>query len=114
MSYAIANIIYGVPLNEAGNNLMNKWADEGDERFFEEDDACGFTMLYNGSADYAGYCGVNLMQFDECEDFRPVSSLNVQPTQEQIDEANSKIAKLHPDLKAILPEIGTYLVWSTS
>ena len=117
MSYAIANIIYGVLLNRKANDLINKWEqDESSDLWYEDKDGiCGFRMLYTGSADYAGYCGVRLTSFDECgEDFRPISSLNVQPTQEQIDEMNSKIEKLHPDLRAILPEIGIYLVWSTS
>lgn len=116
MSYAIANVIYGVPLNEEANDLINKWEqDETNDNWFEDNDGtCGFTMLYTGSADYAGYCGVSLMEFDECEDFRPISSLNVQPTEKQIEEVKAKVAKLHPELKAVLPEIGTYLVWSTS
>lgn len=93
--YSIISIIYGVPLNEEVNNLMQEWASPGsfpdigiqsDElaKWLEDggsdwtdDDGCqilagedqpwGFKTLYHGgSSYYVGYCGVKLGEFDEC------------------------------------------------
>ena len=39
MSYAIANIIYGVPLNRKANDLINKWEqDESSDLWYEDKD----------------------------------------------------------------------------
>lgn len=117
MSYAIANIIYGVPLTEEVSDLMNKWEqDETNDNWFESNDGqCGFTTLYSGSAPQTiGFCGVLLGTLKEFKLYESLSKINTQPTALQIAKTTEKISKLHPEIKALLPDVDVYLVWSTS
>jgi hypothetical protein len=124
--YAIGHIIYGVPLTEKISKKINKWENqepEDDEPegvespWFEDDDGvCGFTTMYSGSGDYTpGYCGVELLEFDECEElFLGDETFQMKPTSKQKASALKRIEKLHPDLKKLLPKVGLYIVWSSS
>lgn len=107
MSYAIANVIYGVPLTkEVGFLIYGKDAEPED---------LGFEILYSGSADYSpGFCGVSLYLFDECSDSFPASQLVLVPTPEQRAQAEAKIAQLPEDVRKLCPPLNTYIVWSTS
>lgn len=109
MSYAVIDIIVGVPLNDAVRKKMREWENDGDERW--DDDGCGFETLYSagGESPY-GYCGVKV---DSLETYTPqlVSSLK-QPTREQIEEAEKLVAKLDPELRKLAGDFGVYFIWS--
>lgn len=104
--YTIGNIIYGVP-------LTRKLASEIDRLLLDPEEV-GLTMLYRGSGDNTGYCGVKLDRFDECSDVLKISDLNVKPTPEQKKEALEKIFNLPKELTEFLEMTDTYIVWSNS
>ncbi len=104
MSYAIANVIYGIPLTEEIHKAIKE----------EEPEDLGFEVMYSGSAQYTpGFCGVRLCGFDECGDIA-VKDLAFEPTREQRAEAEVKIAELPEYIRKVCQPVDTYIVWSTS
>ncbi len=138
--YSIMNVIYGVPLTRKVNELINKWEETDDDRWADaDDDMCGFETLYHGSADrIIGFCGVCLGEFTECDEIIKInedaieisedsppknrkygpklqsSKIKLKPSKKEIAEAQSKIDALDPEIKKILPEVGLYIITSTS
>lgn len=116
MSYAIFTVVYGVPLTEAAAELIDEW--EGDvnhEKWFEDEHGtCGFTMLYTAGGPMAGFCGAKLATFDEACDYFKLDDIVVAPTQEQVDDALKRVARLPPELQVLCPDPGVYVVPSSS
>lgn len=107
MSYAIGNIIYGIPLTDEIREAMRSRPDE------EEEDL-GFEMEYSGSAPYRpGWCGVRLDTINECIDTR-VWAVRWVPTDEERAQAAELIAALPAEIRAVAGEPDVYIVWSSS
>lgn len=64
MSYAIGNVIFGLPLTSEAV----KWLSEENSIEPIEDDEIlrGIEFLYSAGGDRIGFCGVLLGLFDEC------------------------------------------------
>jgi len=80
-----------------------------------------FDISYTGECPdiEPGYCGACLIDFpifnrDGNFPYSPVKSEELQATQDQKDEAQKLIDKLPDEVKAIMPEIGYYVIDSTS
>ena len=107
MSYAIANVIYGVPLTKEIHLALA----DADEDF----ETAGFTPYYSGGGSYApGFCGVELGDFDECGGHILFSSLKYAPTPEQKAEAETRLAELPEYIRKVCLPVDTYIVWSSS
>lgn len=113
MTYAICQVIYGVPLSEKVSILL---ADGEPEDF-------GFESLYSGSAPTTpGYCGVVVFEFDECQNYQKWTDFTSQGdkvTEKQKSKALSKFNNLDPEVKEALKEDGIegpelFMVWHTS
>lgn len=132
--FSIMNIIYGVPLTRDAIEKIDEWERNNSENWFESNGlTCGFEILYNRST-YVGFCGVNLGSFNELENYinidpsipciRIQKSFNskksnekvitLKPTQNQIDETTKLVENLHPLLRSLVPDIGLYIVISSS
>lgn len=130
--YAIAHVFYGVPLTHEVSNLINKWEEENDPRWFEtREGVCGFTTEYHGASPYhVGYCGICLGEFDECGDAVEVDEslhslrlivhdddkriVPLRPTARQIAEAKKKVMALDPAFGPLIKPIGVYFVFGSS
>ncbi len=113
MSYAIANIIYGIPFTDEIQNRIEPEGVLNEEIDGPED--LGFQMLYSGSSGVRpGFCGVMLYRFDECSEPFSISQLILKPTAEQKAEAEAKIAELPKDVREVCLPLDTYIVWSSS
>lgn len=119
MSYAICQVVYGVPVTERLSSLVDEeeFEDMGDLRDL------GFEMLYSGSANYSpGYCGVPIFEFDECDDLTKWSDFTAKVnvlTEEQKSEALEQFNALDPKILEALKEDGIegpdiYLIWHSS
>lgn len=115
--YAIATIIYGIPITSA----LSRKADK-DEMYLEE---CGFEMLYSGGAeDDVGYMGYKCGEFDECADAIRFSELEQMKAslpefeKEAVLEKVRQFSLKYPELAEVLIQakisVDFYLVWSTS
>jgi hypothetical protein len=114
MSYAIGYIIYGVPYSEEIDNLFE--SDVNDNEDIEEmsPEDLGFELVYSGSADIRpGWCGVHLDTIDECGTQR-VKDLILSPTEQQKQEAITKINALPENIKKLCDEVDTYIIWGSS
>lgn len=117
MTYAIATIIYGIPLNDDVHNIIFNWLqqtgeDEGIDEFVDEH----FTTLYTAYGGPAGYCGVEIFEFSEGDDI-DISLLKdklVTPSSEIISKAEKEILKISKELLKLLPKPDLYLVWNSS
>ena len=118
MSYAIANIIYGIPwtdelydLNESIGDDTPEWAES-----WLEESMFGFTELYSGCAERTvGYLGVRLGSFDECSDYFLLCDLDkYKPTDEQVLSVMKELEWLPEQVRSLCKPIGIYVVWSTS
>lgn len=112
MAYAIANFIYGVPLSEAAR----VWYECNDSAI--KDIFTNFTKLYSDYNHASAYCGEHLYKTSEVEDaisFRDLT-LNVfcAITEEMRISAQNKYDTLPLEVKALLPPLGIYLIWSSS
>ena len=109
--YTIANVIYGIPITDEIYKLFN---DEILNKYPDFDENQDFTILYSGGADRTvGYCGVELYEFDECDDF-PLNEITGGPTEEEKEEVHRMIDALPQEIKDVMPKIDVWVVWSTS
>lgn len=104
--YAIGNIIYGIPYSE---EIL---------AFFENNESLDpaeyFEFVYSGSGDIpAGWCGVLLDSISEGNN-TSLKELELQPSEENVEQVKEKFNKLPHDIKKICLPIDVYLVWSTS
>jgi len=114
--YSITNIIYGYPITTEISNLIIKKEEDPNSDWNEDNDmVCGFNKYYHGSSDcIVGYVGVELDSFDECGEMLKPSSLKMQPTEKQKQQALKKINALTPDFKKLVGEPDVFFVFSTS
>ena len=117
--YSIVNVIYGIPITDEiekrNQELLDADPNEEDESLGEELECYGFETFYSGShSGIVGYLGVELSDFDECHSYLKFKDLKFEPTPAQKAEAEKKIANLDNRFKDVLPEIGVYLIFSTS
>jgi hypothetical protein len=76
--YTIVNVVYGTPFEDASEKELNA---------IEYLEDSGLHSYYTGSGDYAPTIfGVELCEFDECQMALDVSTLQLVPTPEQIEE----------------------------
>lgn len=124
MSYAIANVVYGVPLTEEVWDAVRRYVESPEyaavevheeEIDLDDPESFGFETMYSGSGDRPGYCGVKITDFDECSS-QPWGKILSQasPTKTQMIEAGEKISKLPACVRAVVGEPTLWLVWSSS
>jgi hypothetical protein len=106
--YSIGHVIFGAPVTE----LIEKIAEERDEEIDSEDGGY-FIDQYNGGGGPSGYIGVELASFDCCDSFL-FDKINVEPTTTQSLETLNKVEALPADYRNVLPDIGIWVVWSSS
>ena len=110
MSYAIANVIYGVPVTRKLITAMGR----------EDNDditSIGFESLYSASGDKAGYCGVKLGEFDETTELLKLSkveAMRAKLTAKKEATVAKQIAALPAWVKKALPPVDIYVVFSSS
>lgn len=119
MSYAIAQVVFGVPLTEKVEKHVKSLPADC-ELFYEE----GWETAYQGGGyREIGYCGVEVHEFDECNahKYPKWDELNqkAQPTQDQRTEAYRLFHKLDPVYRELLAADGItdpylFIVWSSS
>lgn len=115
--YTIVTVVYGTPLTEEIQQLINKWEEDLDcDKWYDNRDGiCGFKTLYSGHDGHSsGFCGIALSQFDESDGYNDVSKTIPEVTEEQKKEALELINELDDEIKAIMKPIGLYFIWSTS
>ena len=116
--YTIGNIIYGVPINDRVRGFIARCneeltEEEYSELFNDEEQLKGFAHMYHGGCiGLVGYCGIPIGEFDVIEDVL-IDSIP-QPSEEQIAQANEMIEALPKVVRALIPEVGHYIVWSSS
>lgn len=102
MSYAIFEIVYGIPLTSEDKPLSTELEDIVDSEEYEL-----IHTRYSGFASYTPtFCGVSLGEFDECEPVIEVSKLNMTPTQDQIDEFNSAFDQMPAEVQQMIRDYG--------
>ena len=102
MSYAIFEIVYGIPLTSDDKMLHAELQDVVNS---EEYDL--IHTRYSGFATQEpAFCGVSLGEFDECEPVIEVSKLNMAPTQDQIDEFNSAFNQMPAEVQQMIRDYG--------
>ena len=110
MSYAIANVIIGIPLTEEIHTALDEM--EGDDSRDPED---WFEVLYTASGQFSpGYCGEKISEFTECDGDIPVGDLRFVPTKKLRELAEKKCFKLPEAIKKVARPFGVYVVWSSS
>ncbi len=136
MSYAIAKVIYGIPLTRAAGELINRWEEDEDSPWIETTHGlCGFTSLYSAGGDGPiGYCGIDLGEFSEFETYITIKlpndegnhELQIRPdrgnvrriplsiSQIEKDQAQREINNVHQELWELCPEPGFFIVFSSS
>jgi hypothetical protein len=116
MSYAIGNIIFGVPI-PFGSDLVKALAKEpcpGDDdtcmNIMDNNESAGFFRCYEGTN--PAWFGVNLGEIDETEDV----DLNSLPRVTDAVRATytERLSKLPDHLRTLFPEPRWMIVWSSS
>lgn len=136
MSYAIANVIYGIPITKENffDKLENLKMHQIPKSFLEEhfndleglsmedvatvfgENGSPFTSKYSGSADETPmWFGLELDSFDETANVR-ISDLQLEPSLVQALEVKVKFEELPEFIREILKDdkIDVHIVWSTS
>lgn len=118
MSYAIANIIYGIPVTtdlveKIRDYILNNNIDSYPEAELEE---AGFKLLYSaGGEQLTGYLGVSLGEISECDEPILISEIcKIEPTFAQTPQVEDWIKELPEYMKKLVPKPSIYLVWSNS
>lgn len=118
MTYTRIKIIIGAPVTEELSKAMDRWEDEGDERWAELEDL-GFVELYHGGYDgLLGFIGEELGEIDECATYtlftgdppkltyvsrQETKEIELLPTMDQINSAKEKMAALPDHIKELIP-----------
>jgi hypothetical protein len=107
--YTIGHVIYGAPITKE----IEEVAEQRDEEVSEYDGGYFETFYHGGASKEQGYIGIELKEFDECEDLL-FSELDIEPTDEQRQEVVDKIGTLPEEYRKVLKPIDRYIVWSSS
>jgi hypothetical protein len=113
MSYAIGNIIYGIPLDLDEEDLP----EDHILREAVDGEYDGFLSYYSGSGDIPAAFGVEIDSFDECCFSIDISSLRLAPTDAQLRQYERLLEHVDQEVKAELEKFGeprTFILWSTS
>lgn len=121
MSYAIVDIVYGIPLTEelrkANDKFYEGYATEDlpEEAFIleGEDEGGLFKYEYSASLNMPAYLGVSIDSFDECSN-SPMPDFYSMLTKEDKKKAEDKFNQLPEHLKEVALPIGFYMIWSSS
>lgn len=119
MTYAIVNVMYGVPLSH------NDWTEERSELIQHaiedpttEPNEVGFHKFYSGGSDLEPAAfGVILGEFNEATHHTEMSEVIKEPTPEQIRRYSEVLAELDTPLRTDVESYGeprVFLLWSTS
>lgn len=123
MSYAIANVIYGVPLTSELVKAHAKHCralygeDENKWPVVLEDVSDGgiFEMFYTSLGEPSGFLGTHISSFYESAEPTPLLDLiPTEITSEVIEKTKNKIEQLPEYLKEVVSRPGLYIVWSSS
>lgn len=124
MSYAIGNVIYGIPLTEDLSDLFDEIEDMGPEHDLYEfynsrkdtEFFPGFKRLYSAGGEPVGYLGQELMDIDECQNVKLDDLLEAKNliTLEMITKINEIISNFPKAVKDLCPEPDVWIVWSSS
>jgi len=115
MSYAIGNVIYGVPWTEELENYYNELENKDQDLYYSLPDKLGFEMLYSASAQiYPGYLGVSLAKISECNDVKLSDLISKQPTEKQKEDIRKQIEVLPQAARELMDEADIYIIWSSS
>lgn len=113
--YAIARIIYGVPLVSNDDTPLELPASVSEA---VEDEEEGFLTYYSGSSDEPPAAfGVELGEFDEACAFVKPADLPLTPTAHHVAQYEALLATQPPERKACLAALGApqvLFLWSTS
>jgi len=120
--YSIGNVIYGVPitpeLDRAMRIMIARDEDESPELLDllpEDYEGLGFETCYHGSApQIVGWIGVQVGNFNVCQDIRVSDFADVPLTDDEIKQTNDLISNLPEEIRNVLQPIDIYVVWSTS
>lgn len=127
MSYAIAHLIYGLPITErlaekAGE--LGVYLGEGEDDDDQFGKGVGFELLYTGSYYEVGFLGKELLEFDVCVDFHKLSQLEeAKLNLSDVDKAEvvglvQAFQTEYPALAQIYTDMGVgidfYIIWSYS
>jgi len=114
--YAIAQVIYGLPLHLNSDN-DDDWSDELEEAVEGEED--GFLTYYSGAGDHnPAAFGIHLCEFDEACDHIALTDLKLKPDEAQKEAFKRKLSALSNELRKEVTsrysEPRTFILWSTS
>ena len=120
MSYAIAHIVYGIPLQNADGYLKRRWSEELEEAIENEDE--GFITPYSGSSEVTPAAfAVEIGTFDEACHHIEASTLKamLQPTFQVVDKWRDNFKALSESLRTELSdekygEPRVFILWGTS
>jgi hypothetical protein len=117
MTYAIAQVIFGVPLNidEENDTVLVDALEE-----FDAQD--GFLTYYSGSGDTPAAFGVELDCFDECCYSIDIANIKLEPSDGQRRKFYELWEHLEPEMRAEIKKASgqtvfvprTFILWSTS
>lgn len=113
MSYAIARVIYGIPVDLDFEELP----EDHILREAVEEEYDGFLSYYSGSADTPAAFGVEIDCFDEACFSIDISDLRLEPTEAQLRDYARLWEHLELEVKVELKRFGNpraFILWSTS
>jgi len=112
--YTIVNVIYGVPVKFSDNDTYNNSSLSYHFTFVHP----GFLEYYNGSGHITPRAfGILIDAFDECAYHTELSSIRLQPSEEQIEKYNQLFSSLGMDERADLIPFGkprVFFLWTTT
>lgn len=116
MSFAVFDVIYGVPLSDKARRLMDDWDMADDERYQDCVDEetnyggyCGFVAGYSANAEETYFCGVRLFDFDECNVVKVTDDM-IKPTKKHLASFEKKWAEVPQELKDLCDKPGIYFI----
>lgn len=117
MTYAIAQVIYGVPLSD-GDAMSEELGEILENEGCSESEQAGFHSFYSGGSPVTPAAfGVRLDEFDEACYSIDLDTLKLAPTNEQLALFNSAWASLEENVRKALEPMGeprVFILWSTS
>ena len=113
--YAIAQVIYGIPLNSNDNENLDPTGVLTEAVEYEES---GYLEYYNGGSDVPPRAfGVEISEFDECCHHIPLQDLRLRPTVDHLDQYQKLWNQQSPECQEALKKIGepqVFILWTTS
>lgn len=103
MSYAIFEIVYGIPLVDPDNDMSDDLAELIDSQEYSD----LIQTRYSGHADQVPtFCGISLGRFSECYPLVEVNLLKLTPGESDIGEFNKLFYALPEDAQAMIRAYG--------